>query len=145
MIGVVNEKPGRGIGYKPVHFDLPSALRAHGVEGVVLFQGGPFVNSERPVNIGVNDGEFTLGERYQAEGIAKTQAAIEKKRGNDEAFKPVGNVDCEIMFHKNLVFCRSYFVSPKRDSAKGFVFRGISNPRQGPHSPSILRRELARF
>lgn len=71
---------------------MPAAIfgceKAGGVEGSAVGLGMPFVFGEAAVIAGVDDGVFSLGERYAAEGAAEADTAIENRQASENLGEP---------------------------------------------------------
>jgi hypothetical protein len=84
MIDMVNQHAWTGFYDIPVHVngsgDFSCGGVTLGVKGAAVFGDVPFVSVEPIEVVGVNDCKFALGERYAAERIAVTEAAIQKER-----------------------------------------------------------------
>ena len=86
-IDVVHEHSRRDAEDLTVHrkltmFSIFGFGNPDGVEGFAPSGGMPFVFDKVEIIVGVHDGEFALGERYAAKGVAVAKPAIEKDRQN---------------------------------------------------------------
>ena len=84
----------RGVEDEAVHGNFLSVDPSTGIEVVTALGDGPFVSGEAGVILGVDDGEFALGQRYVScalhfrwqGGSAGFEVAAAILRPNDEVF-----------------------------------------------------------
>jgi len=116
VVLVVGEHIGRGFEDFAIHKDgsartaLADAGATSGVEIAIVRDDVPVVLAEPVVIVGVNDGEFALCERDDADGAAKTNRMIKSECKQDQPIKPAR----ELNFETN-----SHTPSPWGDSAEG--------------------------
>jgi len=97
VVSVVNYQSFGCIGNQAVHSDLAASDASYGVECVGRFCGGPFVLAKLVVVVGVNDGEFALGKRYElcAFGQRGGKTGVKKLACPDEFITPVAGLNNE--------------------------------------------------
>mgnify|MGYP001124776718 CR=1 FL=1 len=86
-VDMVNKHIVRDIYYPAVHGNLTlfsgfGSYGSGGVEGSAYFDCTPFVFADAAVVVRVNNGVFSLGQWYSAEGVSIADAAIQKHRKN---------------------------------------------------------------
>jgi len=63
------------------------------IKRALTLQSKPFMLTQTPKIIGINDGVHSPRQRYSPEGIAVANTPIQKNRKNQQAFNPGRNVD----------------------------------------------------